>query len=133
MEKKTVDNKIMMLIEDEDDLRNLLEEYLKDNGLSVVSFGSADKALPYWKSHGENVNLILTDMRMPGAIDGIGLAREIRASSGHQPTIVLISGFEPPPRDILHKLGITDFISKPFRISELSKLCQKKLENGLKH
>ena len=120
----------MLLIEDEDDLRTLLEEYLKDRGLGVVSFGSADKALPYWQSHMTEINLVLTDMRMPGTIDGIGLARAIRAAKGHQPAIVMISGFEPPPRQMLRELGITEFISKPFRISELSRLCQQKIETN---
>ena len=117
----------MLLIEDEDDLRTLLEEYLKDNGLFVTSFGSADKALPFWEQHAGEIDLVLTDMRMPGTIDGIGLAKEIRKHVGHQPCIVMISGFEPPPRAMLQQLGITEFISKPFRISELSKLSQQKL------
>jgi DNA-binding NtrC family response regulator len=120
----------MMLIEDEDDLRTLLEEYLKDNGLEVTSFGSADKALPFWDKIRDDIDLILTDMRMPGTIDGIGLARAVRAEGGHQPSIVMISGFEPPPRRMLEELGITEFISKPFRISELSRLCAQKLEHS---
>ncbi|MBI3542234.1 MAG: response regulator [Deltaproteobacteria bacterium] len=119
--------KKMMLIEDEDDLRTLLEEYLKDNGLSVASFGSADKALPYWENNSSDIDLVLTDMRMPGTIDGIGFARAERAKGAHQPSIVMISGFEPPPRQMLQDLGITEFISKPFRISELSRLCANKL------
>jgi DNA-binding response OmpR family regulator len=119
--------KRMLLIEDEDDLRMLLEEYLRSNGLTVASFGSADKALRYWKDHSREIDLILTDMRMPGAIDGIGLAREVRREAGHQPQIVMISGFEPPPSHMLSELGITDFISKPFRVSELSRLCQSKM------
>lgn len=119
----------MLLIEDEDDLRSLLEEYLHDNGLSVASFGSADKALPYWESHANEIDLVLTDIRMPGTIDGIGLAKAIRGRKGHQPSIVMISGFEAPPHKMLEQLGITEFISKPFRISELSKLCQQKLES----
>ena len=113
-----------LLIEDEDDLRTLLEEYLRDNGLSVTAFGSADKALPYWRKHADEIDLILTDIRMPGTVDGVGLAREVRARGGHQPAIVMISGFDPPPRQMLEQLGVTDFISKPFRISELSRLCR---------
>ena len=120
--------KKMLLIEDEDDLRSLLEEYLKDSGLAVASFGSADKALPYWESHAGTIELVLTDIRMPGLIDGIGLARAIRKHPGLQPSIVMISGFEPPPRQMLLELGVTEFISKPFRISELSRLCQAKLQ-----
>jgi CheY-like chemotaxis protein len=122
----------MLLVEDEDDLRALLEEYLLDNGISVVSFGSADKALQYWRSHADNIDLILTDMRMPGNTDGIGLAREIREAPSstvkHQPEIVMISGFEPPPQSLLQQLKIDSFISKPFRVSELSRLCKTKLE-----
>jgi DNA-binding response OmpR family regulator len=120
--------KQMMLIEDEDDLRTLLEEYLQDHGLTVISFGSADKALPYWEAHRDEVDLVLTDMRMPGTIDGIGLAREIRShTDSRQPSIVMISGFEPPPRVMLEQLKINDFISKPFRISELSRLCEVRI------
>lgn len=118
----------MLLIEDEDDLRTLLEEYLKDNGLAVTSFASADKALPFWRDHADEIDLVLTDMRMPGTIDGIGFARAVRRREGHQPSIVMISGFEPPPRQMLQDLGITEFISKPFRISELSRLCATKLQ-----
>lgn len=117
----------MLLIEDEDDLRTLLEEYLKDRGLSVVSFGSADKAIAFWRKNPNDIDLVLTDMRMPGTIDGIGFAKEVRAWAGHQPTIVMISGFEPPPRRLLEELGIKEFISKPFRMSELSKLCATEL------
>jgi CheY-like chemotaxis protein len=120
-------NRKMLLIEDEDDLRTLLEEYLKDSGLSVVSFPSADRALRFWRDHADEIDLILTDMRMPGEIDGIGLAREVRARQGHQPAIVMISSFEPPPRELLQDLGVSDFISKPFRMSELSRLCENKM------
>jgi DNA-binding response OmpR family regulator len=103
----------VLLVDDEEEIRNLLREILADAGYEVVCAAQAIEAMEHIGS-GEPVDLLLTDLKMPG-MNGLELATWVKARRP-EVCILLMSGYSheyriDPSRD--------DFIAKPFRSREL--------------
>ena len=67
----------VLLVEDELLVRELASEDLADAGFEVTAAGDGDEALGYLRE-GRRFDLLFTDIRMPGAVDGWQLAQEAR-------------------------------------------------------
>lgn len=67
----------ILLVEDEILIRLNLADQLRDAGMNVVEAATADEAWRYIKSGGR-VDLIFSDVQMPGSMDGVGLARRVK-------------------------------------------------------
>lgn len=104
----------VLLAEDELLVRATAEEDLKDLGFEVVAASSGDEAVLLIE-RGERFDLLVTDIRMPGAIDGWALARRARAAL---PAIrvVYVSGFAGDTHDPVEH---SHFIRKPYRLEQL--------------
>jgi two-component system, response regulator PdtaR len=72
------DAPVVLLVEDEILIRLCTAEQLRCDGMMVVEAASADEAVAVLES-GVRIDLVLTDVRIPGSIDGLGLARIARA------------------------------------------------------
>ncbi|WP_043540273.1 response regulator [Salinarimonas rosea] len=80
----------VLLVEDEPLVRLDLEDTLRDAGYAVVACATAEEGRDVLRS-GLPVDAIVTDVRTPGAIDGLELAREARSRAATLP-IVVVSG-----------------------------------------
>jgi len=69
----------VLVVEDEVLIRMNISQYLRECGYRVIEAVSADEALEVLQSAHE-VNIVLTDVQMPGSMDGFGLAKWIRAN-----------------------------------------------------
>jgi CheY-like chemotaxis protein len=69
----------ILLVEDEVLIRMMLADELRGRGFKVVEARDADEALTLLQSR-VPVGLVLTDVQLPGSMDGIGLARLLRAT-----------------------------------------------------
>jgi CheY-like chemotaxis protein len=67
----------ILFVEDDVLTRMAVSEELREQGYSVIEAASSDEALCVLQGQ-TRVDLLLTDMRMPGAVDGCGLARHVR-------------------------------------------------------
>lgn len=81
----------VLVVEDEFLVRITVAEFLRDEGFDVIEAGNADQALTMLKN-GAKIDVLFTDVRMPGSIDGCELARRART---HWPTmpVILTSGY----------------------------------------
>jgi CheY-like chemotaxis protein len=70
----------VVIVEDEFLVRDYAIALLEELGFPIVDFPSGDLALDFLEEHASEVFVLFTDIRMPGAIDGVGLARRVRAS-----------------------------------------------------
>jgi CheY-like chemotaxis protein len=109
------DRPTVLVVEDEVLIRLMVADELRKHGFSVVEAASADEAISVLQSS-IPVHLLLTDLQLPGNIDGLTLARMVHAKF---PTmkIVIASGHWPgsPPR------GVADaFFSKPYDMNALA-------------
>jgi DNA-binding response OmpR family regulator len=106
----------VLLVEDDPDLRMLMEAILAELGHDVASFNDAETA---WEaiSGGRDFPLMILDWMLPG-MDGLELCRRIRASTtGGDPVVVVITARQE--RDHLGKIlgaGADDYVSKPFSV-----------------
>lgn len=64
----------VVLVEDEFLVRDLTVCELEENGYRVVEFDTADAALPYLRLHGGEIFAVVTDVQMPGTLNGLQLA-----------------------------------------------------------
>jgi CheY-like chemotaxis protein len=101
----------VLLVEDEPLVRMLLAEELRAAGLTVVEAGCASDALSFLAV--DSVDVVVTDIQMPGGMDGLELAREIRRKHPAVP-IVLTSG-NPPPVNVS---VVGPFLMKPYALDQ---------------
>ena len=86
-------------------------------GYEVVRVATAAAALGAL-ANGRAVDVVFSDIMMPGGMSGVDLAREIRRRRGEQP-ILLTSGYADTDRREADAEGIR-ILSKPYRLDELS-------------
>ena len=110
---------IILVVEDEVLIRMMLADELRGRGFDVVEAQNADEALTLLQSP-VPVGLVLTDVQLPGAMDGIGLARLLRAARPEL-KIVIASGNIPwaPGADIAHA-----FFRKPYAPDRIVKCIE---------
>ena len=80
----------VLIVEDDVLIRVLLADELRDAGLRVIEAANADEALSIFEA-GAQVDLLFTDVQMPGSMDGVELARRIKTIHPALP-IILTSG-----------------------------------------
>ncbi len=103
------DNPVRVLVvEDEALIRLLISDELREAGFTVIEASHAEEALTYIASGGA-VDLVFTDVMMPGAMDGLSLARQLLASYPSIPVIITSATLRPPPDGMP---GI--FVQKPY-------------------
>lgn len=106
----------VLLVEDDDAIRNIFERALKNRGLIVTAAASAEPALEALES-AAHFDVLVSDIMMPG-VDGVELARRARLLRPSLVT-VLVSGYaEMPLHRAVDAQGI-NFLSKPFSLAEL--------------
>lgn len=67
----------VLVVEDEILVRMVIADYLRDCGYRVIEAGNAQEALTVLQSS-EQIDIVFSDVQMPGEMDGFGLARWIR-------------------------------------------------------
>jgi DNA-binding response OmpR family regulator len=108
----------IIIIEDEIDLGNVISEYLKLRGFSVLWFKTGGEALDYYKVNHLNNKLVIVDVNLPD-INGFELAGDIVKVNPNQPFFFLTAHNEKQDRLRGLNIGAIDYISKPFEIEEL--------------
>jgi CheY-like chemotaxis protein len=98
----------ILIVEDEVLTRMALAEELRDAGYSVVEAANADTAMAYLNTTGQ-IDLVFSDVKMPGSMDGLELAR--RLSVEHPSLPVLLSSASSQ--------GVDAVISKPYRMERV--------------
>lgn len=109
------DNPKILLVDDEDSLREPLAEYLVKQGFAVEQANDASKARSQLKN--SDYDIILLDIMMPGE-DGLSFCRFVREHT-EIPVIFISAKTEETERIIGLELGADDYVTKPFSPREL--------------
>ncbi len=110
----SVGNRVL-IIDDDEKLRKLLGEYLKDHGFNVTS--RADGANVRGALSMDSPDLVILDIMLPGK-DGLEVLKEIRKDHG-LPVIMLTARGDDTDRIVGLELGADDYLPKPFNPREL--------------
>jgi CheY-like chemotaxis protein len=108
------ENKVTVLVvEDEAMMRTKLAEELEDAGYLVVEASNGTEAIEILIVR-QDVKIVISDVRMPGPIDGVELCRRVR--SGYPGIKVVLSSGEPNAADSTAHDG---FFLKPYRVARI--------------
>ena len=107
----------ILLAEDEEIVRDLTEQILKNAGYAVLTAGDGAEALVLYEEHRGEIDGVVTDIVMPG-LGGRMLAREIRQHDAELP-IVFISGHHEETAESLQLGTGAALLQKPFSVNEL--------------
>jgi CheY-like chemotaxis protein len=106
---------VIMVVEDTEELRSSVADYFRIVGFEVVATENAGDAVAAMDS-GVHVDLVFTDINMPGAMDGVGLARWL---SVHRPfTPIILTSGEPRP-ELGRSVPHYRFVRKPYSLDAL--------------
>jgi two-component system phosphate regulon response regulator OmpR len=105
----------ILAVDDDPDVRELLEDFLGDQGYRVITVDSAESMRAMLED--TSPELVLMDIGLPGE-DGLSLARFVREH--YDPGIIMVSGAgETVDRIIGLEVGADDYVAKPFDLREL--------------
>ena len=105
----------ILIVDDDEDIQSLLEEYLRKNGYDAHAVGDG-KAM--WDALVvKPVSLVVLDLMLPGE-DGLSLCRQLRARS-QVPVLMLTARGEAADRILGLEMGADDYLAKPFDPREL--------------
>jgi nitrogen-specific signal transduction histidine kinase len=111
----------ILLVEDEELLRDMVEGILSELGYRIIKANSGVEAFQLWETHGDSIDLLLTDMVMPGGITGKDLADEMQAVKPAL-KIVFMSGYtaDNSVKNVVNPSGRM-FLQKPYTGEALAK------------
>jgi two-component system response regulator MprA len=106
----------VLIADDDRAIRESLERALQLEGYTVRTVADGVQALA--AVHAEPVDLLVLDVMMPG-VDGLGVARVLRAEHDRTPILMLTARVETPDRVAGLDAGADDYLAKPFELDEL--------------
>ena len=116
-------NGTVLLVDDEEIVRDIGSEMFKELGYNVVTASNGREALDVIKER-QDIDLIILDLTMPH-MDGMQCFRELRIIKPH-PKVIMSSGYNE--EDVTKNLSSEDlvgFIQKPYTMSDLKKILSK--------
>jgi DNA-binding NtrC family response regulator len=119
-----MENKKILVVDDEKNIRLTLAQALEPLGLPVQTAGDGNEALE--KLQESNFCLILLDLKLPG-LDGIEVLRRIKESWPQVPVVMMTAHGTIEYAVEAMKLGAVDFLRKPFSPAEIREIVQKVL------
>jgi len=106
------DPEVILIVEDEILIRMVIADYLRDCGYKVIEAASGDEALILLQQKDISVDIVFSDIEMPGETDGFALAQWVRQ---HQPdTEMLLAGTPPKAAETARDLCDDGPLPKPY-------------------
>ena len=118
---------VILIVDDEEGLREGLSKLLESEGYAALSAESGEQALEILQQ--SHIDLVLTDMRMPG-MDGIELLKKTRERHPNVGVIILTGYGQIESYIEAMNFGAIEYVSKPFKVNELKFIINKVLNNS---
>jgi len=126
---RTEGSETILLVEDDAPMRRLLARVLEGQGYRVLAAQDGDEALSLASEYDEGIDLLVTDLVMPG-LDGRTLATRLRESRDGLP-VLFMSGYAHDTLDgalLGGRNGTAEFLQKPFTIQSLGRKIRQILD-----
>jgi DNA-binding NtrC family response regulator len=119
--------KRVLIVDDEPNVRLMLETTLSSVGYDVTEAGDGQAALDRLSGKGPDYDLVLLDLLMP-RMDGMELLRQLRALGNVIPVVILTAHGSIPEAVEAMKLGAIDFLTKPTTPDALRRVVAEVIE-----
>ncbi len=106
----------VLVAEDDEGLRSVLERGLRENGYTVDAAGDGELALRYLQAY--EYGVVIVDWRMP-KVSGLEVVQQLRRRGSSVPVLMLTARDEPSDRVTGLDEGADDYLVKPFDFAEL--------------
>jgi CheY-like chemotaxis protein len=116
----------ILLVEDDDEVSAIVTDMLEQLGFEVTRAASASAALGALANN-RKVDLVFSDVMMPGGMNGVELAREIRARRSDLP-VLLTSGYAEAAKRSADAVGLR-VLPKPYGLTELASAVRAAMTN----
>jgi DNA-binding response OmpR family regulator len=121
---KALAGKLILVVDDEEMLRDLLQNVFITEGAQVAVAENGSKAFELCRAN--RFDAVITDVRMPGG-DGVSLVRDLHAHFKEPPLLFVCSGFNDLVEGVVESLGICRVFEKPFNLREMIDVVRTKL------
>src|SRR5262245_43890454 len=117
----------ILVIDDERSMREFLAICLGRAGHQVTVAESPASGLQVLDS-GKRIDLVITDLKMPGPIDGLGVLEQVKQRNADIQVLVVTAFATADTAIAAMKRGAYDYLTKPFKIDEISVVVERALE-----
>lgn len=117
----------ILVIDDEQSIRDLLNTLLRRKGYDVVLAESGRKGLELFRR--ERPDVVVLDLKMPG-MDGLTVLQQVRSLDLRQPVIVLTGAGTAEAEQQVRALGVTEYVEKEFSLHHLGDSLKRLLINS---
>lgn len=118
---------IILVIDDDDQLRNSFSKLLKEEKYAVISAASGEAGIEIVKEN--SLDLVLLDMRLPG-INGMETFKRIKKIDSKLPVIIITAYGTTQIAIEATKMGAYDYVLKPFDVADMLNLIEQAIEAG---
>ena len=119
----------ILLVEDDPLVRLVLAEELEREGFAVCQAENGDQAMALLRKPPAIFTLLITDIHMPGRLNGVGVARQMRRQ--HPDVPIIYTTGRPEALDEFDRLGAKQaLVQKPYAPSELMVTVRQLLDTG---
>jgi DNA-binding NtrC family response regulator len=118
-----------LIAEDNDDMRDLIQEVLEDAGYETIAASNGRQALAHIEKENEVIDLVITDVRMP-EMTGDELLAKVRELRAEAPVIVITAFGSVEQAVEMVKAGAYQYLTKPFENRAILGLVEKALEGS---
>lgn len=110
----------VLIVEDETMLAEVLRDIFVEHSCEVVAFATADAAYQYLKQDGASLDLLFTDVKMPGCMTGLDLAYQARQLQPDLQIVISSGYFDGPALQLSHMT----LLPKPWNLEKLLQVCE---------
>lgn len=124
-------SRTILVVDDEALVRLAISGWLEDNGFDVLEAGTADEALISIETNGTVIDLVFSDIHMPGSMDGCGLAKWIYDNRSNLP--VILTSTDAGKLAAAKDLCVDEmFVYKPYDVIAVVTKIRKVIDAGKK-
>ena len=113
----------ILIVEDDPDMRELLDEILTDEGFEAVTAANGRFALSHIENEREQIDLVITDVQMP-ELKGDELLQKVRACRTETPVVVITAFGSVENAVEMVKNGAFSYLTKPFQTKDLLEIVR---------
>ena len=119
---------VIMIVDDEEELRSLLKSLFENQGFEVTSASSGNKAIQL--ANKKEFDAILSDVRMHDG-DGISLLKEIKKNPRFPAVFYFMSGYSDISPDTVKALGVCGIFQKPFDFPKMLEALKRSIAESI--
>lgn len=116
----------VLVVEDEEVLREMLGTILKQHGYRPTLAGDGSQAAKVFVSSPQSFDVVLLDLQLPG-LSGLEVLSKIRQAQPKQRIIAVSGNVSPEAEDVLRRQGVDNHLHKPYHLEELGRSLRQVL------